>query len=93
MNDPSQLAPPVFTGQRVEDVVRRLHVVSCFATLTGPHALLALEMERDFVFGMMSEARANECRALYNFIFDRTDFPTEASAVGQREQDPQGNPQ
>lgn len=83
MNDAEQSAPAVFNGQRVEDVVRRLHIIDRFAALTGAHALLALEMERDFVFGIMREDRANECMALYDFIFREIDFAS-SSAAGQR---------
>ena len=80
MNHPVQSVLAVSHSQRVEDVVRRLHMANRFAALTGPYMALALEMERDFVFGIMSEDRAKECTALYDFIFRAIDFPVSDSA-------------
>jgi len=85
MNNPVKPAPSVFASQRVEDVVRRLHVVNRFAALTGPYTAQALEMERDFVFGIMREDRAKECTALYEFIFRAIDFPIGQSMAQQSE--------
>ena len=83
MNHPVQPAPAVFKSQRVEDVVRRLHMANRFAALSGPYMALALEMERDFIFGIMREDRARECTDLYDFIFRKIDFAS-SSAAGQR---------
>ena len=68
MDDSAQLALPALTGQRVEDVVRRLHAVSRFAALTGPNMALALEMERDFIFGIMrGDERPNAWRCTISY--------------------------
>jgi len=80
MNHPVQSARVAFTSQRVDDVVRRLHVANRFAALSGPYMALALEMERDFVFGILSEDQVKECTALYDFIFRAVDFPASGSA-------------
>ena len=83
MNHPIQSVPTVFSSQRVEDVVRRLHVANRFAALSGPHMAVVLEMERDFVFGIMREDRAKECMDLYDFIFRKIDFPIDQPTAQQ----------
>lgn len=75
MRDVEKQLPAVFTNQHLGDVIERLQLVTRLTSLTGPDEL-TLQMQRDFIFGIMSERQAAECRALYNFIFKGIDFPT-----------------